>query len=515
MSPMPTRPQIEASFALPTYKVEILDASGTWHTILNARVASISGSADSTGNQDNGLSFGTPSSPTASVEIEDHILYSAYYAHDKYWINRPVRIAFGFSTSDYVVVYQGPVKSLSRKNEAVTFDLGGSLDYLANVKLHTRMYYNKAAATKTTIATIEDPTDVGYVGGLINFAFWYAGGRPYEQKDIIYTEASTGWKFWYSCEQSLIAIDFSWYSGDNTQDEVFSIARAVGGQIYQDTLGVVRYTQPLTFADTTGYSSYYTFTDSVFNGYSETISNAEAVGLLKMAFTPRRVEPVQEVIKDSKPRLFMPGETQIIELAPQAPIYEYEGLVSFASSTATNTLKALYVDNRAVTPTIGTVLSYANKVSMEITNPSSTTPMIINNITIQGRPLAVDNDIFVDFGFGTEPERVMENNIYVQNEVHATRLIRMIYDFYSVLKPIITLDNVQYDPDRFIGEIVQIDSTYNSDATKYYRIIKVAHQNIGTSMSIGLVEITDLSKRSDMFIIGDSYVSGDTRNLSY
>jgi len=510
----PTRLQIEANFALPTYKVEIL-ASGIWRVILNARVVSISGSADSTGNNDNGLAFGTPSDPSATLEIEDYILYSSYYAHDVYWIDHPVRISFGFDTSDFVVVYQGPVKSISRKNETITFELGGSLDYLANVKLHTPMYYDKPAATKTTIATIEDPTNVNYVGGLINFAFWYAGGRPYEQKDINYTEASTGWKFWYSCEQSLISIDFSWYSGDNTQDEVYSIARAVGGQIYQDTLGVVRYTQPLSFGDTSGYSSYYTYTDAVFDGYSETISNRELVGLLKMAFTPRRVEPIQEVIKDSTPRLFMPSETQTIELAPQAPIYEYEGLVSFASSTATNTLKALYIDNRAVTPTIGTVLTYANKVSMEITNPSSTTPMIVNNITIQGRPLAVWNDVFVDFGFGTEPERVLENNIYVQNQVHATRLIRMIYDFYSVLKPIITLENVMYDPDRFIGEIVQLDSTYNSDATKYFRIIKIAHQSTGTVMTIDLIEVTSIPKRSDMFIIGDSYVAGDTRYLSY
>lgn len=518
----PTRGQIEATFALPTYKVEVLNHAGTWYTVLNARISNISGSADATGNQDNGVSFGTPSDPSASVEMEDYTVDGTHYMHDPYWINKVCRISFSFDTADFVVVFQGPIKSMSRSNDMITLDLGGSLDYLADVKIHTPVYYRKPAATKTTVSTQEDPDGIGYVAGLINMAFWRAGGRPYEQKDINYTEASADWKFWYSCEQALIAPDFAWYSGDNTQDEVYALARAVGGQIYQDTLGVVRYTQPLSFGDTSGYSSYYTFTDSVFQGYSESISKGEYVGTLKILYTPRRIEPMQNIIEDKTPRVILPfallGQANIIELAPSLPTYQYQGLVSMDDITATNTMQAILLDNRVVTPTIGLVEQYANKILITVSNPDSTTPMIITSIKIQGRPLAANDEILTQYppvSSAVLPEKTVENNVYVQNDAHATRLIRMIYDFYNELRPIITLANVQYDPDRLVGEIVQINSIFNNNPAKYFRIIKIAHENIGTSMSVGLVEVTSIPKRSDMFIIGTSYSGTDTRELSY
>lgn len=518
----PSRPQIENVFALPKYKVEVLNHAGTWYTITNALVASISGSADSTGNQDNGVSFGTPSDPSASVEMENYQVDGTRYMNDPYWINKPVRISFGFDTSDFVTIYQGPIKSMSRKNEAITLDLGGSLDYLADIKLHTPIYYRKPAATKTTIASQENPDLGGYVAGLLNFALWRAGGRPKDQQGINYTEASSGWKFWYSCEQSLIAPDYSWFSGDNTQDEVYSLTRAVGGQLYQDTLGTVRYTQPLTFGETSGYIGYYTFTDAVFDGYTESISKGELVGTLKMLYTPRRVEVMQTVVEDTTPRQIAPfvlsGQADIIELSSDKPIWMYQGLTSFNNNTATITMKAQLLDNRVVTPTIGLVEQYANKVLITVSNPDSVTPMIITSIKIEGRPLMANDDLNLQYpapGVAFLPEKVVENNVYVQNEAHAKRLIRMIYDFYNELRPIITLDNVQYDPDRFVGEIVKLSSRYNDNPAVTYRIIKIAHNNLGTSMSVDLVQATNLPKRSNMFIIGTSYSSGDTKQLSY
>lgn len=518
----PTRLQIEANFALPKYKVEILNHAGTWYTITNALVASISGSADSTGNQDNGVSFGTPSVPSATVEMEDYAVDGIHYMHDPYWINKPVRISFGFDTSDFVVIYQGPLNGMTRKNETMNLELGGSLDYLADVKIHTPIYYRKQAATKTTFATIENPDALGYNAGLINLAFWRAGGRPLEQQGILYTESSADWKFWYSCEQSLIAPDYSWFSGDNTQDEVYSLARAVGGQIYQDTKGTVRYTQPLSFGDTSGYVSYYTFTDAVFEGYSENISKGELVGTLKMLYTPRRVEVMQTVVEDTTPRQIAPlalvGQAEIIELSPDKAVWQYQGLTSFDDNTAVLTMKAQLLDNREVIPTIGLIEQYGTKVLISVSNPDATTPMILTSIKIEGRPLMANDDLNLQYpqpGDAFLPEKTVENNVYVQNEAHAKRLIRMIYDFYNELRPIITLDNVQYDPDRFVGEIVQLSSRFNNDAAKYFRIIKIAHSNLGTTMSVDLVQITSIPKRSDMFIINGSYSSGDIKQLSY
>lgn len=518
----PTRLQIEATVALPKYKVEVLNHAGTWYTVTNAKIVALSGSADSTSNADNGVAFGTPADPTGTVQLESYAIDGSHYSYDPYWISKAVRLSFGFDTSDFVTVFQGPIKSMSRENYDTSWDLGGSLDYLADVKLHTPIYYHKPIATRTTIATQENPDGVGYVAGLINLALWRAGGRPYEQKDIVYTEASADWKFWYSCEQSIIAPDYAWFSGENTQDEVYSLVRAAGGQLYQDTIGVIRYVQPLSFADITNYSGYYTFTDAVFDGYAEQISAVEAVGTLKMQFTPRRVEPMQDVVEDKTPRLIKPfavsGQAEIIELSPSLPIWAYQGLTSFSDSTATNTMQAMLIDNRVVTPTIGLVEVYANKVLITVSNPDSTTPMIITSIKIQGRPLAANDDLNLQYpqpGDAFLPERNVENNVYIQNEVHAMRLLQLIFDFYNELRPIITLNNVQYDPDRFIGEIVKLSSTYNNKPASLFRIIKIGHESFGTTMSVDLIEVGDLPSRDEMFIIGTSYTSGTIKKLSY
>ncbi len=509
----PTRLQIEADFNKPKFKVEILPHTGVWTEVINARVSNISGAVDSASNSDNGVSFGSPSNPSADVEAEDHIVASEYLSAP-YWINKPLRISFGFDTSDYVYVFSGPITQIQKKNNSITYSVAGNLEYMKDIKLLTPLYYRKPIATKTTVASVEDTGSLSWNAGLINMAFWAAGGRPYEQKDITYTEASSGWKFWYSCDQSIIIPDYTWYSGENTFDEVFAMARAAGGQIYQDNNGVVRYTQPLSFGDITGYSSYFTFDDSMFVDYSENISKFENVGTLKLAYTPRRIEPIQNVIEDTNPYLFMPNETRTIELSPQLPIWQYYGLVSNDTITATNTMKAINVHNVAVTPSIGAVVADASKVSIEVSNPSSTIPMIIHSIIIQGRPLAALEDSYTSFGFG-EPERNIENNVYIQNQAHADRIIRMIYDFYVDIKPIITLEGVQYDPDRFVGELVKLDSIYNSSTTDIYRIIKIGHSSIGTRMDVDLVKVTGLPQTSDMFIIGTSYSGATVKQLSY
>lgn len=513
--PAATRPQIEATHALPKYKVEILIPGVGYTQVLDARIADISGSIDSTSNQDNAVAFGSPSEPSAKVDAEDYVFHSTYYLSDPYWIGKTVRISFGFDTSDFDAIFVGPINSIRKNKETVSYDLGGSQNYLRDdIKLVTPLYYRKPIATATGVATQENPDLPGYVAGLINYAFWRSGGRPYEQKDINYTENDADFRFWYSCDQAVIAPDYSWFSGENGVTEVYTLARAAGGQIYQDLNGVLHYTQPLMFGETITYAgSYYTFTDSVFDGYEENISSGEAVGTLKLTYTPRRVQPVQVVIEDETPKFFAPSETKIIELSPQLPIWEYIGLISGNNQTAVNTMQTQLIDGRAVTPTIGTVTQNASRVTITVTNPNSSVPMILYNIKIKGRPLSADDELFVSYGSGT-PERNVENNVYIQNEAHATRLLRMIHDFYNETKPIITLHNVQFDLDRFVGELVKINSIYKNDG-EVYRIVRIDYDRLGTSMTVSLVKVTDLPKRSDMFIIGETYVSGDVRKLSY
>lgn len=513
--PVPTRPQIEANYALPKYKVELLNLAGTWITLNNARVTAISGSVDSSSNSGNPLAFGAPNEPSATVSLEDYNVYLTYYLADAVWMNQPVRLSFGFDTSDYVVEFFGPITAISKDNEIVTLSLGGIDRYLATLKLHTSIYFRKAIATKTTTTSVEDPEGVGYVAGLINYALWKAGGRPYEQQGINYTESSTGWKFWYSLDNSIMSPEYAWFSGDNTLDELYALARASGGQIYQDRSGVYKYAQPLSIGDYVPYAGvHFSFTDSLFIGYNKTISNNEQVGTVKLTYTERHVKPEDVVIEDKTPRFIAPSQTVTIELTPQSPVWSYVGLTSFSDQTAVNTMSALLLDSSAVTPTIGLVETSANRVAITLTNPSATYPMIIDSIKIKGRILEAGEDLTVTYG-SVDPVRNIENNVYIQTQAHAERLARMIYDFYVANKPVIKLSGVIFDTDRFVGEIVYLASVNFQNDGEFYRIIALSHDGLGTSMDVSLVNVNSIPIHSDMFIIGDTYSDSDTRTLSY
>lgn len=500
----PTRSQIEAVYAFPTYKVEILIPLSGYTTITNAYVASISGNIDSSGSDSNAVAFGTPNDPNATLEVENYSI-AGHYLSERYWIGKLVRISYGFSTN-FSVVFTGPITSIRVTDELVQYELGGTQTYLRDsLKLNTPIYYRRPVATATTNTSVEDPTAVNYAAGLLNYAFWQAGGRPYQQKGISYTESDSGFRFWYVCDQSLMIPEYSWFS-ENSLEEIYAFCRAVGGQLYQDAEGVLHYAQPLEFANTVGYSDYYTFTDSVFQGYREEINTIEETGTLKATYTPRRVQPTQQVIEDKTPRFFTPGETKVIELAPQLPIWEYVNINASA-------LIAQLIDGRDVTPTIGTIEQYASKLIITITNPSDI-PMFLYSITIEGRPLAAGDEVSMSYGT-LPPERTLENNVNVQNEEHARRLTKLVYDFYSALKPIITLNDVQFDTDRYIGELVKLNSRFKNDPYALYRIIRIAYNGSGTSMDIGLIDVSELPTKNDMFIIGNTYASNTIKQLSY
>ena len=173
--PSPSRPQIEAAFALPIYRIDIWDITAVtpfWRSVSNSDVVSISGSVESTGNQDNGLSFGTAVEPSANVAIENVVFATNYLLSDDIWIGTRVRIFFGFDTSDLIVQFVGVIKDRQLENNTVTFNLVGLTTYIQQTKLYTEVQYHVPIATQTTIASIEDPSNISYAAGLINRIFF-------------------------------------------------------------------------------------------------------------------------------------------------------------------------------------------------------------------------------------------------------------------------------------------------------------------------------------------------------
>jgi hypothetical protein len=523
MSPLPTRPEIEAAVALPTYKVEVFEPTNRIWTLIGASsVIDVSGVIESTGNTENGLAFGSSIDPSVQIVVERPLVIASpdKLLEDTYFLLTPMRISYGFASSDYVSAFEGPIKDFTANGHELTITLTSNLEYVRNTKFHSDLFYATPVATLTAVASVEDPTNGSYQAGLINRILWEAGGRPYEQEGINYNESDADWRFWYSTEQSILTPDWSWISGENLIDELFQIARAGGGQIYQDDLGVVRYVQPFSFADLTPYGGLlytpYEFEDDVFLGYTHRLTTYEKVGKVVSNFVPRTLQPTQVIYEDKSPRFFHAAEVKTVVLEMQWPIWEYETIDATSVS-------AILVDNHAVTPTVGSVTTSATKVSITITNPNATTPMVVNAIKISGRPLTAGESKTISYGSG-DPERNVEDSPYIQSEPFATKLVRMIYDFYSTPREIVTLQGCIYDPDRFVGEPIKIQSSFNRtylgggsymDNDDLYRIIAIRHSRTGTEMEIDAVNIEGLPTRDQFFIIGTTYSGANSRKLSY
>lgn len=525
---LPTRAQITRSFNQPKYRVE-MEWNGVFYQVPDDHVVELSGSMISNGNIQNGLSFGSYVEPSASVTVfRRFVIHPSVgngYDH-ALWINKRVRIYQAFETSAYKPIFVGVISSYSINGEELTYDISGMMEYLRNIKLSTPVYYGKPIATKTTAASAEDPTVGGYNAGLLNYIFWQAGGRPWEQNsNATYVSAA---KFWYQCDQSTINPDWLWLANENLVDEIFLLARSAGGQIYEyaDVLSgaaqaVVRFIDPLNFADTTGYGSYYNFTTDTYQSFSKRLSVENQAGKVTAKFATRRLQPSQEVYTDKTPYLIKNGETRTFICNVELPVFEYETISSSAVS-ATPLISSANAD-KTISLTVNATAIGGAQVTLSITNSTGAAAMI-TGITLRGRPIAVEEEGEVEVGSST-PVQAVEDNPYIQTRDHALRLAKMVYALFNTLAPSITLQGVIYDPDRFVGELVQIDNSdnviYSSFAgtwiqdTSIYKIIRISHNGTGTSMDIDFVPITTLLNPTDFYIVDTTYNSATSKKLAF
>lgn len=509
----PTRAQIESSTAQPTYQVEVFNASGTtWDTISDDEIVSVQGVLESAAGT-NGISFGTSVFPSCTITTTEALL-----TYD--WHDLKVRISYSFESADMVRHFTGIVISRKREDRFLVFECRGFDMKIENKKVYSPLFYRRPLATDTTLTSVEDPTNASYQAGLMNYVFWQCGGRPYAQESFNISGIGIVWpsaEFYYDCDPALIAPEWSWISGEDALDDLFRMARATGGQVYQDTLGVMRYVQPFSFSNGT---PIYTFTDGTGGGVNnfatitEEANSVESFSTIQCTYTIRRLEALQEVYNKDEPFIIASGETKTIIAETQYPVYTYEYQeASIPSGVIASGIVAHYFDGRAayLGATINT--SSAQKLSITLTN-TSYEPVVVSNLLFKGRPIIAGDAAIAKYGNGT-PELQLEDNPYIQTEDHAFSLCRMTHDFYSQPRQVITLGNCGFDTDRLVGELVYVTYQPWTMSGVLHRIISLEHEDTGAMMNVKLVNVEDIPARSDFYIVGTSYNANDIYKVSY
>src|SRR6266542_188674 len=169
-----------------------------WGSMPDSDVLEVSGDWAVAGNRNNALSFGDDTDATLSAR-----LVAAQWVNLVYL--RPIRFTTTNSADTTARTFTGVITQMHRTLDDCDIKCEGIKVLIAANKIYSPMLVRRPAATKTTASSVDDPTNVSYRGGLVNYALWQCGGRPYEQAGS-YPSAV----FYYSCDHAILSPDYSW-----------------------------------------------------------------------------------------------------------------------------------------------------------------------------------------------------------------------------------------------------------------------------------------------------------------
>jgi hypothetical protein len=507
----PTRAEISGDVTTPTYKAELY-LSGSW-TDVSTDITHASHRVETSGDV-SGIAFGTIVSPRASVEFNADGLARS-------WELTPIRLSYGFASSDKLARFHGVITECTWDGPGGSWECRGWDALIEGQEIRSPLFRRRPIATATTVSSIEDPANGAYAAGILNYILWSAGGRPFEQAG---SYASALW--YYSCTHAVIAPEFTWIAGEDAWQAAQRFVRAAGGQLYQDDAGTIRYVDPLTMVSGT---PAFTFTDAAQTA-AERVSNSTAgygtprrsasvqksVTGVTCAYVSRLVGGVQVVYEDKQPRRVgeagADDETLTHNCDSTLPLFSIDRAERDAA-----VIRTAYAPTTAEV-SIGITSSSAQRVTVQVTNTLSE-PVQLDGIRIWGRPVSAGEEGTASYapgGGALNQGRILalEDNPWIQSARHARQLCRMAYDFHATAGEIVTLPDVAYDPDRFVGEIVAFTYDDWSYSAVPHRIVAIRGED-GAFMEVDITPINGLLTVEDVWVVGTSYSGGDTRELSY
>jgi hypothetical protein len=466
---------------------------GAGWTGITPWVISASGGGELTGNRDNALAFGDSSDTKATVTVTDFLASSV-------WQRQAIRLTFSINGSP-AVSFAGIMVKRTRNSldQTMTFECVGYAELIRTTKAYSPLLNRRPIATKTTASSVEDPANINWRGGLINYLWWQAGGRPLEQSSTYPTAI-----FYYSCDQALIAPLWSWTAGEDAWAESLKLAQASGGQCYQGLDGVVRYEQPYGIADAT---SIYTFDENVYglqDGVTEDTTTDQLVTQISCTYVSRDKRAMQTIVEETTPRILQIGDTQTIVIEPQWPIFVLDTDASGNLKAECFTVAFPWFG----TPVLGTdyTVAYtllAQQITLTIVNLSGR-PITLYAYRLTGIPIVAGPQGNVTIGSGTA-QRTIADSVYIQNEHDARRLCNLTMLFYGTARPVRTITNCVYDPNRTVGEVVGLTVARWGLSAAPHIILKIAHDDTGLVSAYDLIDAAGLPIASDYYQVGPTY----------
>lgn len=460
--------------------------------------------------------FGASVLPTATVEAGPAAPATGWYRAP---FRASIQVTIDGVTFDPEEVFTGVLNRRVPNGQGYTFEAGGADQWIKKARVRTPLRQWRALATATSLSSVENPADLAYQGGLLNEIFWRSGGRPDAQR-ASYPNA----RFYYACDGTSVAPEWSWIDGDNPWEQALRLAADAGGQIYQDSRGVMRYVNPLLLAESSPGALVVADTGPhasgriLYDGEVEIEEDLEgAYNVAVCRFQHRAIQPPQEVYTSNNNFDVEASASVARELATSWPVrWRNEvGAVDYTIEVV-----ACYDDGFIVTPTVTVTEETAMCLAVSITNPSSTRPIHISKITVKGRPVTVLQEGIARYAgprFDANDEEDVEIRLndseYTQREGAALRRARLAVEFDGSPRPIFRVRNCAYLPGVTVGQYALFSSARRGLTNIPCRIIGQQIDDSGKTMALALASVVGLRKLSELFVVGTAYADGDVRRV--
>lgn len=497
--PAHTRAQVSADVTEPAF--DVLVWSGSAWVSVKSHVTQASARVDAIGSHRNAAVMGPSVSPEAQVEL-------AIAGWSQATDLTPVRIQFGYGTSDLLTRFGGIITERGRGPQYGRWQLRGWNAHIERQSVRSPLFRRRPIATRTTTTSAEDPALSTSRAGLINYILWMCGGRPYEQAGA-YPSAL----FYYRCSTALIGPEHSWIPGDNPWEVMRRLCRAAGGQMYQDGEGTICYVDPITLASG---APVFTFTDENLTAAQRTAQGKAGYEDIELEidstvpltgvttnFTSRLRQGEQQIYGDTTVRRIPASGSITVTCDSELPLAAVSGVAIDGHVTRTGAKLA----NGQVTVTPN--FSSAQRVLVTLAN-TLTVPVTIDAVRVTGRPVSAGEQGSSSYIVSSANIITAEDNAYVQSERHAAMLSRMLYDGGATGGQLYRLRRCIYDVDRFLGEIVGLTSSEMGITNLRCRLVAI--DTNGIWKDVVLAPLGSLPTRDSVHIIGS--ISG-TKDLAY
>lgn len=489
------------TYLLPTYELEWWDGT-SWDSIPDADVKTVSLTLETDTDPTSPFFIGDQSTASASLTVKS---VATYYGED--WEDRKIRIKKQLLTGVLARRFEGIIvaRKTSVANDEISYDCVSYAELVRRTKIHSPLIRRRRGATKTSLSSIEDPSDGDYAGGLMNYAFWQAGGRPWEQ-DFDYPDAL----FYYSCDWALFKPEWSWLNGEDTWDECARLARACGGQLYIDHNGVVRFRSP--FTPTQGAISL-TWDEGDYQDISESVSTKAVTTQVNVPWNYREVQGVQVLWELPEPTS-VPANTytDLASFTPDWPVYVWEAFDAVGDQVYLSQLNkgdflVSDLSNFEVTPARNAADgTYVRFEVLEIGGQhlrlrlqhDRDAPIIWNRLVLRGAPVQVIDAGMVEVGSGDE-QYIFEDNPFVSSPDHAEQLGEMLLAYLGTPRPLRTLVGLIYDEDRYPGERANVTSA-DLGLSAVAHVIAGIRVKDGGTMDVDCIPVADLPQYADIYV---------------